>query len=118
MIRKFKLFESKEENLKGNFVKAKESGKIGLVISDRYYDTEFNDYNYDVYYKEMSGMILEEAEGEIELYYDVNFYDIQHFAYIAEKENTIINIPDEYEENFPSQYRRFQQNMKRMKFNL
>ena len=76
---------------------------VGLVVSDRYYDKEYGDFNYDVYYRSMNGTILEEYEDDIKLCEKVYINDLSSYVSIAEKENIIINIPENYKDKYPKE---------------
>jgi len=119
MIKKFKLFESNSREIKkGDIVSERSDGMIGLVISDRYYDKEYGDYNYDVYYRSMNGTILEECEEDIELCNNIEFSDLSAYVSIAKDENIIINIPEEYKDRYPKEYQEYNKNKKRNNFKL
>jgi hypothetical protein len=119
-IKKFnELFESQSRKIqKGDIVINNSEKQVGLVVSDRYYDQEYGDYNYDVYYRSMGGTISEEFEDDIKICDDVEYYDISAYVSIAKEENVIINIPEEYKDRYPEEYKEYKKHKKQKQFNL
>jgi len=78
----------------------------GLIISKRY-QFEENDYfedGYDIYYRSLGGAIYHEDINDIEHCYDIDYSDMSAYVSIAKRKNYIINIPLQYQEDFPNEH--------------
>ena len=103
---------------KGDIVINKSENQVGLVVSDIFYNKEYHEYTYDIYYRSMNGITLEEFEDDIKICEHVEYSDMSAYVSIAKEENVIINIPEEYKDRYPNEYSEYDKHVRQRKLNL
>ena len=76
----------------------------GLIVSKRYFDNNYNEDGFDIYYRSLGGAIYHEDINDIEYCYDIDYSDMSAYVSIARRENYIINIPLQYQEDYPNEH--------------
>ena len=117
MIMKFKMFETiqKSEIKRGDIVNA--DGRVGLVVSDEFLDEDHYKV-FDVCFRSQSCDILEIYTDDIDLEPYPKWEDISSYVSIAKREGYIINIPENYKDDFPELYKKTQMRLKSNIFNI
>ena len=122
MITYFKIFERQKissYDIEIGDIVINLQKKVGLVVSNKYTDKEFNIDCFDVYYRMSNGDIYSEEVGDIELATDYEMEDhIWAYVSIAKKQNKIINITYEYSDSFPNEYNAMLKREKTEEFNI
>jgi len=114
-----KLFENHNQNIKeGDLVVSRFYGRIGLAVSNSYYDSEWDDTLVDVCYRSQMCDISQEDLNDLSIALNIEYSDIESYVSIALQEGYIINIPDEWEEEFPDAHEKSVKNKKITDFNL
>ena len=105
MITKFKIYESyyTTEVEEGDVVYCDE--QVGLVVSGEYLDSD-NYKGFDVCFRSSMGSVYFVETTDIKNVDDEQLGDnLWAYVSIAGKNNYLINIPDEYNEEFPEEYK-------------
>ena len=90
--------------------------RVGLIVSDKYYDD--GEYGYDVYFRSFNGEIFHEDINDIEHCYFIEYSDMSAYVSIARKNNYIINIPVQYQDDFPNEHENSLRRKHAKKFNI
>jgi len=92
--------------------------RCGLVISKKYSEPDYDFEGYDVYYRSLSGDIYFEEAEEIRYCYDLNFSDVNSYVNIAKRNDYLINIPIEFIDDFPEEYKEEETRKNMKNFNI
>jgi len=78
--------------------------RVGLIVSDRFTEKEYNEDGFDIYYRSLGDAIYHEDINDIEHCYDIDYSDMRAYVSITRKEKYIINIPLQYQKEFPNEH--------------